>query len=96
MLGVHQVKKHIFGREVKRKRPLEGYETYATVSDPVVNVDYLKKSVNTVPHKMAIEQILLSSPNSSQSQKSDETENLAPEEVICNELKVIIIVLKSF
>ena len=89
---MHQVKKHIFGRQVKRKRPLEGYETYATVSDPVVNLDYLK-SVNTVPHKMAIEQILLSSPNSSQSQKSDETENLTPEEVIGNELKVIIIVL---
>ena len=92
---MHQVKKHIFGREGKRKRPLQGYETYATVSGPVVNVDYLKNNVNTVPHKMAIEQILLSSPNSSQSQ-SDQTENLAPEEVICNELKVIIIVLKSF
>ena len=45
---MHQVKKHIFGREVKRKRPLQEYETYATVCDPVVNVDYLKKSVNTV------------------------------------------------
>ena len=91
---MHQVEKHIFGRKVKRKRPLQGYDTYATVSNPVVNFNYLKANVDSVAHKMAIEQILLSSPNSSQSQKSDEAENLAPEEVICNELKVMLNILR--
>jgi hypothetical protein len=38
---------------------------------------------------MAIEHVLITSPSSSQSQETDvELENLSPEEVIINELKV--------
>jgi len=84
------VKKHVFGREVKMKRPLEEYDSHCTVTDPIVDYKYLKEHLHTVPHKMAIAQILLtSSSSSSQGEISDsEIENFSPEEIIMNELKV--------
>ena len=92
--------KHTFGRDAKRLRPLQKYTNHSTVQSPTVDLEYLKSNISDVPHKMAIEQILMQSPKSTSSsqisQDGADEENLNPEIIITKEVKVKQNVHRSF
>ncbi|XP_031550873.1 uncharacterized protein LOC116288244 [Actinia tenebrosa] len=83
---------HLEGKSKDRDLYKNMQVTIYTVQDPTVDFKYLKENINDVPHKMAIEQLFMTSPSSpSQSQESAmDGENLKPEEIIMKELKVTV------
>ena len=93
MVGARAVKKHIFGRVVNRKRPLEEYADFSALPSVQVpdrcslltDLRYL----HTNHHSIGLLQVLDSSTDTASSEEEDTTcQSLTREEVVMKRLQV--------
>lgn len=90
VVGKRKVKKHIYGRTVKRKRPLDDYDNF----QPLKNItkpelSKVKEDLKNLTHKIGIEQVLMTTTSDSESDTETET-NLSPEEIVVKKLQVCV------
>ena len=88
-VGERVIKKHVFGRSgTSRKQPLEGYESYVAICDPVIDQASMKIGLSDVEHRMCIQQMIETTSESSDSSEMEVGPTLTPEEIIHSELQV--------
>ena len=93
-VGKRVVRKHVYGRVVTRKRPLEVYASFSalTVVHPPDRAELLSdlKDVQRNHHKIGLLQVIDSSTDTASSSSEDENpaENLTPEEIVVKRLQV--------
>ena len=94
IVGQRKVVKHVFGRTVSRKRPLEDYKDYRPVerlvepTKAVVLVDILE--LEGAHHSMGLRQIMDSSTDTATTDEDGDSDNLSftPEEIVLRRLQV--------
>ena len=94
IVGQRKVVKHVFGRTVSRKRPLEHYKDYRPVerlvepTNAVVLADILE--LEGARHSMGLRQIMHCSTDTTTTDDDGDSDNLSftPEEIVLRRLQV--------
>lgn len=90
VVGQRKVQKHIFGRAIQRKRPLEDYQQFIPLKQvKLPNIQDVINDLQEVGHNTGLFQIYdHTSTESEMSDEDDGQENLKPEEVVVRKLQV--------